>query len=159
MKILLACIAASLMPLLVGCAAQAPQDPTSACQGLVGTSLSASAFSLPTNGAVLTAATLVKATEANNRNGEYCKLLGHIKPVNAGSPSIHFQVNLPTQWNGKALQMGGGGYNGQIPQTLSVAQLGLQQAPTPLTLGYATLASDSGHQAPDINDASFALDD
>jgi hypothetical protein len=38
--------------------------------------------------------------------------LGTIAPVNPAAQLINFQVNLPTTWNGKALQYGGGGFNG-----------------------------------------------
>ncbi len=75
------------------------------------------------------------------------------------APSIGFQVNLPSAWNGKALQFGGGGCNGRVPNTVGVAPHGIASAPTPLAQGYVTPASDSGHQAPDANDASFALNE
>ena len=39
-------------------------------------------------------------------------MLGTIAPVNPAAQLINFQVNLPTTWNGKALQYGGGGFNG-----------------------------------------------
>src|SRR5262249_11518670 len=74
-------------------------------------------------------------------------------------PDIQFRVNLPTNWNGKAVQMGGGGYDGVIPNTTGRTTLG--SGDPPLTLGYVTFAGDSGHQAKagDSNDASFAVDD
>ena len=45
---------------------------------------------------------------------EYCKVLGAIAPVDPNAPPINFQVNLPAQWNGKAVQYGGGGSNGVL---------------------------------------------
>ncbi|MFW7348794.1 MAG: tannase/feruloyl esterase family alpha/beta hydrolase [Pigmentiphaga sp.] len=99
------------------------------------------------------------AGSEESKTGEYCEVLGAIKSVDAAAPDIHFQVNLPSDWNGKGLQFGGGGYNGSIPNTLAKAPLGSNTAPVPLALGYMTFASDSGHQAPDADDASFALND
>src|SRR6266581_4497759 len=60
-------------------------------------------------------------------------------------------------WNGKAVQPGGGGYDGNIPNTTGKTTLGSGTAP--LTLGYMTFADDSGHTAADSNDASFAVND
>jgi feruloyl esterase len=52
---------------------------------------------------------------------EYCKVLGTIAPVDSGAQLIHFQINLPIAWNGKALQYGGGGFNGTLITGLSPA--------------------------------------
>ena len=40
---------------------------------------------------------------------EYCKVIGAIAPVDPAAPKINFQVNLPTEWNGKIMQLGGSG--------------------------------------------------
>jgi len=72
-------------------------------------------------------------------------------------PGHQLPRNLPTHWNGKALQPGGGGYDGTIPNTTGKTTLGSGTAP--LTLGYMTFADDSGHKAADSNDASFAVND
>jgi hypothetical protein len=134
-------------------------DPSAAGQTLADLALPASQFSLPTGGAVVSSAVRVRAQDAGKRNGEYCKVLGRIKPVDQAAPDIGFQVNLPSTWNGKALQVGGGGCNGNIPNTLGAAPHGVATAPTPLAQGQATLAGDSGHQTPDANEASFALNE
>jgi hypothetical protein len=42
----------------------------------------------------------------------FCKVLGAVLPVDPNAPPVNFEVNLPMQWNGKALQIGGGGFNG-----------------------------------------------
>ena len=139
--------------------AQQGTDALAACQALTQARIPAAKFSLPTSGAVVTAATLVKAGDSGNTNGEYCNVNGAIKPVDPNAPEIRFVVNLPTQWNGKALQHGGGGYNGVMPNTLGVEKLGDPRKPTPLARGFISFASDSGHQARDNNDASFAVND
>ncbi len=41
-------------------------------------------------------------------------ITGYIRALQDTTPDIRFEVNLPTRWNGRALQMGGGGYNGTI---------------------------------------------
>jgi feruloyl esterase len=117
------------------------------------------AIGLPTAGASVTSAVLVKAGDAGNAAGEYCRVLGEIKSVDPKAQGIGFRVNLPSNWNGKALQFGGGGYDGVLPDTVGPAPLGHYAKPSPLASGYMTLGSDSGHQHPDSNDASFGLND
>ena len=47
-------------------------------------------------------------------NPAFCKVLGHIDPVDPKAPPVKFQVNLPVEWNGRSLQYGGGGFNGVL---------------------------------------------
>ena len=89
------------------------------CERLAGLKIDAGAISLPTSGAEVTDATFVEAARADNSNGEFCQVKGAIDPVDRNAPKILWQVNLPTHWNKKALQMGGGGYNGSIPDKAS----------------------------------------
>ena len=44
----------------------------------------------------------------------YCKVLGAIAPSDPKAPPIQFQINLPADWNGRAVQYGGGGFNGVL---------------------------------------------
>ena len=61
--------------------------------------------------------------------------------------------------------LGGGGFNGTIPNTAGNVPAGPYDRPVPLARGYAVVGSDSGHQAPKTPqsplkpgmDASFAL--
>src|SRR5262249_26481949 len=39
-------------------------------------------------------------------NPAFCKVLGHIEPVDPKAPPIRFEVNLPLEWNGRSLQYG-----------------------------------------------------
>ena len=126
---------------------------------MLGVSIDASKFSLPTKGADITSATYISETATGNTNSNYCLVLGSIHPVDKTAPDIKFQLNIPNNWNEKVLQSGGGGYNGNIPKTTGYTTLGLTNIPTPLASGYMTLADDSGHQAADSNDASFAMND
>jgi len=130
-----------------------------ACQSMAGVAIDESAIGLPTSGARVTSATFVKATDTGNASGEYCQVDGEIKSVDPNAQNIKFRVNLPSDWNDKALHFGGGGYDGVLPNTTGLASLGLYTAPTPLASGYVTLGSDSGHQNPNTNDASFGLND
>lgn len=151
----------------------AMMTPRVACASLTGRAIPASAIALPTRGVTLTAATLVPAAAATtdpvtgaltHALPEYCKLLGDIHPVDAKAPLIKFQLNVPTRWNQKALQVGGGGLNGSIP--VNLAAIGKSGSPvsaahppdaaSPLAKGYASFGGDSGHQG-DAGD--WALND
>ncbi|NVO25437.1 tannase/feruloyl esterase family alpha/beta hydrolase [Donghicola mangrovi] len=108
----------------------------------------------------------------------YCQITGEILPITSDAPPILFQINLPDNWNGKAVQMGGGGLNGTVVTGLdnivgtgpaadevTEATTGAQTAITgadatvkPLARGYVTFGSDSGHQG-NTFDGSFASSD
>ena len=63
------------------------------------------------------------------------------------APDIEFQVNLPSDWNGKSLQLGGGGFNGRVITGLGHYAKQPASEETPLARGYVTLGSDSGHKS------------
>lgn len=132
--------------------------PQERCANLNSTKVSATAIGLPTNGADVTSAALVLASDAGNPNGEYCKVLAAIHPVDPKAPDINVEVNLPSQWNGNTLQFGGAGYDGSLVTGLTQVSYGPASGPTPLAKGYVTLGSDSGH-AGQIADGSFGLND
>jgi feruloyl esterase len=79
---------------------------------------------------------------------EYCKVLGQITSTNASDPPINFELNLPTQWNVKTLQFGGGGFDGTVVTALGGIVNSPDEAPVPLARGYATYGSDGGNQQP-----------
>ena len=147
----LASVAATLAILAVtGCASNFPAPPTAAtsCADLNGLAIKAMAIGMPTTGALVTSAVVIPAAGAGVAAvAEYCKVLGDINPVDAAAPKIKFQVNLPVNWNGKALMFGGGGYNGVLATGLANVPAGPTDKPAPLARGYATFGSDSGHQA------------
>lgn len=160
---------------LAGCAS-APVDPNAACAALKGP-VPAAAIGLPTGGAVVESATLVAASDLQVRAKvpfgppppevalapalpEHCQVIGAIAPVDPRAPSIRFQVNLPTQWNGRSLQYGGGGFNGVLINALGFTPSSRPDRPGPLARGYATYGTDSGHQnAPNVPLQAFALND
>jgi feruloyl esterase len=145
-----------------------------ACTALAGQKLPASYSTLATSGATIRQAELVLHGDPNNRNGEYCKVRGAIHPVDPQGLDIEFQVNLPTDWNKKALHFGGSGFNGILQTGLAHPESSLlyqedwlghseiteaqrKGPPTPLKQGYVTFGSDSGHQAKTFWDASFGV--
>lgn len=147
--------------MLVGCTTllgrKPAQDP-SVCKNLKNLSISSQEISLPTQGAVISQTDLVNDRDERGFDRRYCRVLGEIKSVDPKAPPIHFQINLPENWNNKALQMGGGGYNGTVVSGTSLISFSGTEGPTPLALGYATFGGDSGHSG-DSTDASFAVND
>lgn len=126
------------------------------CEELRGQSVPASVIELPTRGATILDATVVAAAAPNNRNGEYCKIVGVVKAQLDTTPDIRFEVNLPARWNGRALQMGGGGYSGVVVS--GTEPTAFAPAASPLSTGYATFGSDSGHVG-NAGRADFAMND
>jgi len=130
-----------------------------ACVALSGLRIPASAIGLPTTGATVEKASFVAADASDNANGEYCAVTGVISPVSPSAPGIEFQVNLPSTWNEKAVQLGGGGYDGTLVTATGRAALEPADVPTPLKQGYVTLGSDGGHKGGPGFDGRFGLND
>jgi pimeloyl-ACP methyl ester carboxylesterase len=130
-----------------------------ACANIQGLVIPASAIGLPSSGALLQAALFVAASESGNMNGDFCKVTGIVKPHNPGSPNLEFEVNLPSAWNRRALQMGGGGYDGSLVTGLTQYSNQAPGSDTPLKQGYVTLGSDGGHEGKPGFDGTFGLDD
>ena len=130
-------------------------QPTAAaqCSALSGMSIPASSIGEPTSGASVASATLVET------GGEYCQVNGAIAPVDPTAPPINFQVNLPTNWNHKALHYGGGGFDGTLITGVDPLDMAPTGTATPLANGYATFGDDSGHQSSSITDGKFAAND
>jgi pimeloyl-ACP methyl ester carboxylesterase len=129
------------------------------CGSLQGMTIPASAIGLPTSGALVKTATLVAAKAAGNLNGEYCKVVGIIKPFSPTAPDMEFEVNLPAAWNRRALQMGGGGYDGSLIDGLTGEPLAPSNVDTPLKRGYVTLGGDGGHKSSWAFDGRWGMDD
>lgn len=73
-------------------------------------------------------ATVVEATASTP---SYCRVRGYV------APQVNFEMRLPTaNWNGKLLEIGGGGWGGEMY---------LFFCSGPLRKGYACIASDMGH--------------
>lgn len=102
----------------------------------------AAALGLPTTGAYVRSAKLV-----HDSRGEYCKILGGVRPVDPSAQDIRFEVNLPTNWNKKAVHFGGGSFDGWLGATngLGRTPVSLASEPGPLARGFVTFGGDSGH--------------
>jgi len=137
--------------------ATGPMTPASGCQGLAGLSVAATDIGEPTSGATVRSVELIAADAPGNLHGEYCKVLGAIHPVDRGAPDINFEVNLPSSWNHKMLQFGGGGLNGVLVTGLGFYSRQPETEAPPLKRGYVTLGSDSGHQSGIAFDGRFYL--
>jgi feruloyl esterase len=146
---------------------QTPGGAQQACETLATSRIAAETIGLPTKGADIKSARLVAATPETkaaptpgNPSGvararpEYCEVKGEIASVDPAAPPIRFQVNLPSDWNGKALQQGGGGFDGAVVTAIGTLPRAPDTTPYPLMRGYATFGSDGGH---DGNDGSFAV--
>lgn len=132
------------------------------CSQLPNTVIPASAIGLPTSGGVVTAASVVPASGTGaGAVPEHCLVTGSIAPVDKSAPNILFRVALPSAWNSKVVMFGGGGFDGSIPNVAANVPAGPTDKQTPLGRGYATFASDSGHQSNAFGsqDGSFALNE
>ena len=143
------------------------------CEALSGTSLPPQIMALPSGpvrieSAALQAASAPAVAERGPTPAArfspalppYCRVLGSIAPLDPKAPLIQFQINLPMNWNGRSVQYGGGGFNGTLINALSMIPAAPFDQPVPLTQGYVTYGTDSGHQTkPGEPPQTFALND
>lgn len=149
--------------------APAAADASASCSTLAGRAIPAAQIGIPSGDARIDAARFVPAAAASGSGANYkpatpdhCQVLGSIAPVGAGAQRINFQVNMPVAWNGKALQYSGGGYNGVLVTGMTPLRDAAPDDLLPITRGYVTLGTDSGHQAASFaanNVGQFGLDD
>ncbi|MGW7613795.1 tannase/feruloyl esterase family alpha/beta hydrolase [Streptomyces sp. NPDC054766] len=132
------------------------------CAGLDRMRIPASVLSLPTTGGRVESVS-VMTSRVSGETIKYCQVDADIFPVDPSAPPIKMRVDLPYDWNRKAMMFGGGGYNGTIPDLAENVPFGPTDQPVPLARRYATFASDSGHQqspvAPPSLDGSFGMND
>src|SRR5678815_961899 len=112
------------------------EDCTSA---KIGTAIPVTSIGEPVAGVTLAAPRWVAA--AGNAPA-YCSIDGAMAPTDTSSHGrpINFRVILPASWSSHAVQMGGGGMNGSIPNLTGGEAAALLQR------GFAAYGSDSGHQ-------------
>lgn len=157
--------AATVLAACGGGGASTPQEQAAtplACEQLTGMDIPHSAIGLPTSGGTVTEAKVVAATGTGaGATPEHCLVSASIAPVDPDAPEIMFRTALPTDWNSKVVMFGGGGFDGSIPNVAGNVPAGPTDQPTPLGRGYATFASDSGHQANASGslDGSFGVND
>ena len=159
----------SLRFLLAGSAAAAlvcaaaPANAAITCSDLVQFKIAPKDIGLPSGGATISSAQIATVPTDPASPGatrEYCKVLGAIAPVDPNAPPVNFEVNLPTQWNGKAVQYGGGGSNGVLITGLAPLRDARRDTPVPVARGFATWGTDSGHDNKKLPEPqAFALNE
>jgi feruloyl esterase len=172
----LALAACSSVSLDTPSAPGAARDARAACAALAAP-IAPAAIGLPTRGATIESATLFAPSPEAPTSPlpfvppppeavivpampEHCRVLGRIEPVDPQAPAIRFEVNLPSDWNGRSLQLGGGGFNGVLITGLALPPDARIDRPGPLAHGFVTVGTDSGHQnAPGVPLQAFALND
>jgi len=78
---------------------------------------------------------------------EYCRVVLVLKP--SADSNINSELWLPTNWNGRFMAVGNGGFGGSIQ--------GFNEMRNAVRLGYATAGNDTGHSAADGPNGMFAL--
>jgi feruloyl esterase len=143
--------------------AWSPAGAATTCADLANLKIAASEIALPSGGATITSAqtATVPADPLNpGATRDYCRVLGEVHPLDPNAPPVTFQVNLPADWNGKAVQYGGGGSNGVLITGLAPLRDARRDTPVPVARGFATWGTDSGHDNKKLpHPRAFALND
>lgn len=145
---------------LTACAVPAGSKPEAmGCEQLMGLAVPQGAIGLPTQGALVTSTKLVAAGgTAPKTFGEHCRVAGEIAPIDPAAPKIRFELALPTDWNRRVMMLGGGGYDGTVPNVMGNVPAGPADLPNLVGRGYAVFGSDSGH-AGASNQGAFGVND
>ncbi len=129
------------------------------CEELTGLSVPGASIALPARGATVTSARLVSGGgTAPKTFGNYCLVAGDILPVDGSAPPIKFQIAMPEQWNQRVLMLGGGGYDGTVPNVAGNIPAGPASLPNPIGRGYVVFGSNSGHEGAS-NQGGFGVND
>lgn len=133
------------------------------CGDLTGLKISAAEVELPNGGVSIASATMATVPAdplKPEATRDFCKVLGSVLPVDPAAPPVNFQVNLPTEWNGRAIQYGGGGSNGVLITGLNPLRDARAETPVPVARGFATWGTDAGHDNRKLAEPrEFALND
>lgn len=121
------------------------------CAALEKAVIPASAIGLPVRAVVIDSA--VPAADAK---GGLCTVKGRMTPVDPKGWPILFQVNLPGSWNGKAIQYGGGGTNGNLITGLNTPGVEPPGTVRFVDQGYVTYGTDGGHPMLRPDPAAYA---
>jgi hypothetical protein len=124
-------------------AAWSPASAAMSCADVANLKIPASEIGLTSGGATITSAQMatVSADPLNpGATRDYCKVLGEVQPTDPNAPPVNFEVNLPADWNGKAVQYGGGGSNGVLITGLALLRDARRDTPLPVARGFATWA-------------------
>ena len=137
-------VAMGLAVVSTGSYAVSPKDyPNLSCADL--TQLSFEGNTTVTAAAMVTSGTLVTPSNITLNNlPVFCRVQGVSKPT--ADSNIYYEVWLPTDWNGKFLSSGEGGYVGALNYTRNGLDGGLDEI---VRRGYATTSTDTGHVSTD----------
>ncbi|HEX4098718.1 MAG TPA: tannase/feruloyl esterase family alpha/beta hydrolase, partial [Caulobacteraceae bacterium] len=80
--------------------------------------------------------------------GQACKIEVTSRPTPDSDIRIEVWIPIGSAWNGRYVQLGNGGFAGQIPSG---------QIKAMAARGYAAAGTDDGHQRANLTDASWAL--
>ncbi len=141
-------VAALALLALTGAAAAADSQPCS--------KVTAEQLAIP--GLVLTGAAMQEAGDGLPRA---CVLTGKVNDRTGADGrryAIDFELRLPADWNGRFLDQGNGGADGEVKPAIGGAAQGVASGAVPaLARGFAVLSSDSGHSGADPANASRGL--
>lgn len=133
------------------------------CEPFNGYMVSKFEIGLPSGDATITSAetsSLPATLSGPEPTIAFCKLTGSIAPLDPRTPPIRFQINLPAKWNGRAVQYGGGGFNGVLITGLAPLRDAPADLPPPVAAGFMTYGTDSGHDNSKLKEIQeFALND
>jgi feruloyl esterase len=94
---------------------------------------------------------ITKAEYVTAASGHYCEIEATV------APQHDVRIRLPDQWQGRYVQWGGGGFDGNItPLDMPGRQMTVGRVPT--AEGFAVAASNGGHRSSQYPGASFAAD-
>src|SRR5262245_17454221 len=161
LKLKTALVSSTVM--IVIAATASPASAAVNCADLVNLKILASEIGLPSGGAAISSAQMatVPADPLNpGATRDYCKVLGAVEAMDPNAPPVNFEVNLPADWNGRAVQYGGGGTNGVLITGLAPLRDARRDTPVPVARGFATWGTDSGHDNKQLpHPRAFALND
>jgi hypothetical protein len=145
------CIATTLPTMAVTADRSLGADPAAKCGALSGETAGAmkvdSATLVEAKPFGVAEAGPTPASRISPATPQFCRVLGHIDPVDPKAPPIRFQLNLPLNWNGRTVQYGGGGFNGVVITGIGLPPAAPLDGPSPLARGFATYGTDSGHES------------
>ena len=126
---------------LAGCGGSSDSPPEPPPPQASAASLCASFLGRTFEGAIITKASLAPATK---HVPEQCVVRGEMPQ------DLDFELRLPTNWNRRTIFLGGGGFDGSVPEENAAHSPGIWSR------NYATIATNHGHNGL-ATDASWAL--
>jgi feruloyl esterase len=114
----------------------------------LGTSIPVKSIGEPVSNVTLAEPRWTAATETAQG---YCSIDGAMAPIDPAARPINFRVVFPASWTLRAVQLGGGGMNGIVPNLTGGRGSAIGPA-----MGIVTYGSDSGHSIKDAPEWTLA---